>query len=176
MIELAPDSDVPFLFGKSPIEFEGVQERARIALKTYEKIMANGGSPFEMLKTDEAMASKMFEEVVTTPAAKISYKTFFSPMGIELARLLRAYEEDVVENSSQLRTYATNRLIEESNSTNPAIRIKALELIGKITDVGLFTDRTENITTIRHIGDEELNKRLKELLDERVIEVSEEKE
>ena len=175
-VELVPDINIPFLFGKSPADFADVHERARIALKTYEKVVENGGDVIDVRKRDVYEAENTFNAITKAPDTRIAFKTFFTPMGIELAKLLRLYEEDVVENAAQLRIYATNRLIEESNSSNPSIRIKALELLGKITDVGLFTERTENVTTIRHIGDDELNKRLKELLDERVVEVKEEKE
>jgi len=50
---------------------------------------------------------------------------------------------------------------------DPRIRIKALELLGKVSDVGLFTDKTE--ITLRHRPTEELEQMLRERLT-RVIE------
>jgi hypothetical protein len=73
----------------------------------------------------------------------------------------------VVQSAAQLRTYITNRLLLESDSADPRIRIKALEMLGKISDVGLFTEKTE--ITMRHRPTEELEQMLRERLT-RVIE------
>ena len=43
----------------------------------------------------------------------------------------------------QLRTYITNRLIEISNCGNSKDELRALELLGKISDVGLFVEKSE---------------------------------
>ena len=61
----------------------------------------------------------------------------------KLGLLLSEYDHQIVRHADQIRTFVTNRLIEESSDKNPQIRIKALELLGKIGDVGLFTDKTE---------------------------------
>jgi len=42
-----------------------------------------------------------------------------------------------------VRNYVTNKLLEESENPDPRIRIKALELLGRISDVGLFADKRE---------------------------------
>jgi hypothetical protein len=46
-----------------------------------------------------------------------------------------------------------------TDSPDPRIRIKSLELLGKISDVGLFTDRTE--ITITHQTTDELRNKLR---------------
>ena len=56
----------------------------------------------------------------------------------------------------------TNRLLEESQNPDPRIRIRALELLGKHSDVGLFTDRSE--VTITHQSTDELKARLRSKL------------
>ena len=53
----------------------------------------------------------------------------------------------------------TNRLLEESQNPDPRIRIRALELLGKHSDVGLFSDRSE--VTITHQSTDELKARLR---------------
>ena len=79
-----------------------------------------------------------------------------------VATLLDAYDKTVVKSAAQLRTYITNKLILESDSPDPRIRIKALEMLGKISDVGLFTEKTE--ITMRHRPTEELEQMLRERL------------
>jgi len=79
-----------------------------------------------------------------------------------LAAILNEYDKTVVKSAAQLRTYITNKLIIESTNPDPRIRIKSLEMLGKISDVGLFTDKTE--ITMRHRPTEELEQMLRERL------------
>lgn len=81
---------------------------------------------------------------------------------VHLGALLSEYDKTVVQSANQLRTYITNRLLLESDNRDPRIRLKALEMLGKISDVGLFTDKTE--ITMRHRPTEELEQMLRERL------------
>ena len=49
--------------------------------------------------------------------------------------------------------------MEESRNPDPRIRIRALELLGKHSDVGLFSDRSE--VTITHQTTDELREKLR---------------
>ena len=68
--------------------------------------------------------------------------------------ILKDYSHRVVENAMQIRLLVTNKLIIESEDEDPKIRLRALELLGKITDVGLFTEKSE--VTINHRSSQEL--------------------
>jgi hypothetical protein len=81
---------------------------------------------------------------------------------VHIAAMLDEYDKTVVKSAQQMRTYVTNKLILETESPDPRIRLKALELLGKISDVGLFTDKTE--ITLRHRPTEELEQMLRERL------------
>lgn len=81
---------------------------------------------------------------------------------VHVSSILNEYDKQVVKSAVQLRTFVTNKLIVESNNMDPRIRIKALELLGKVSDVGLFTDKTE--ITLRHRPTEELEQMLRERL------------
>jgi hypothetical protein len=48
----------------------------------------------------------------------------------------------------QIRLLVTNKLIIDSDSPDDRTRLRALEMLGKITDVGLFTEKSE--VTINH--------------------------
>ena len=86
-----------------------------------------------------------------------------TPEGAEQVNLvLTAFDMEVVEDARRLRNYVTNSLILESKNMDPRIRIKALELLGKITDVGLFTERTE--LTVNNKSTQELEASLKDKL------------
>jgi hypothetical protein len=68
----------------------------------------------------------------------------------------------VVKNSVQIRHLVTNKLILETTNPDARIRIRALELLGKISDVGLFSDRSE--VTITHQSTDELKTSLRDKL------------
>lgn len=83
---------------------------------------------------------------------------------IKLEALLNEYDKLIVKEANQIRQFVTNRLIEEADpaNKNPAQRLKALELLGKMTDVGLFTERS--VITIQQMPTEQLEKELKKSL------------
>ena len=77
-------------------------------------------------------------------------------------RILKDFGHSVVKSATQVRHLVTNRLIEETDNPDPRIRIRALELLGKISDVGLFAEKTE--VTITHQTTDDLKDRLREKL------------
>jgi hypothetical protein len=62
----------------------------------------------------------------------------------------------------ELRGYTVAKLVEETTSPNANIRIKALGLLGKVTEVGLFTDKIEIRKT--DLTDAEIDQKLKDKL------------
>ena len=82
---------------------------------------------------------------------------------LKLTAMMSEYDFQVVRDAAQMRTYVTNRLLEESDPKMPASqRIKALDMLGKISGVDLFTERTE--ITIKTITTENLESKLHEKL------------
>ena len=86
--------------------------------------------------------------------------------------MLTAYDWAFVEQAKELRGYVVAKLLEETESTDARYRLRALEMLGKVTEVGLFTDRVQ-ITKI-DLTDEALEARIKQKLDKfrHVIDVS----
>jgi hypothetical protein len=68
--------------------------------------------------------------------------------------ILDEYSLRVVDNAMQIRLLVTNKLILDSVSPDDRTRLRALEMLGKITDVGLFTEKSE--VTITHRSTEDL--------------------
>lgn len=86
-----------------------------------------------------------------TPASLVAIRTY-----------LTEYGRQVVTHAVELRHLVTNRLIEESQNPDPRIRIRALELLGKHSDVGLFSEKQE--VTITHQTTDELKAKLRQKL------------
>lgn len=79
-----------------------------------------------------------------------------------LVGMLTAYDWEFVEQAKSLRGYTVAKLLEETENPNANIRLKALGLLGKVTEVGLFTEKIEVKT--QPASDAELDARIKEKL------------
>ena len=77
-------------------------------------------------------------------------------------RILKDFGHSVVKSATQVRYLVTNKLIEETENPDPRIRIRALELLGKVSDVGLFAEKSE--VTITHQTTDDLKEKLREKL------------
>ena len=75
---------------------------------------------------------------------------------------LKTFSHNIVEDAQQVRTFVTNKLLEETDNPDPRIRIKALELLGKVSDVGLFAEKSE--VTVTHRTSDELRDSLRSKL------------
>ena len=81
---------------------------------------------------------------------------------VAVKTILDEYAVSVIESAVQIREVVTNKLLLLSDNKDPRIQLKALEMLGKISDVGLFTEKTE--ITMRHRPTEELEQMLRERL------------
>lgn len=79
--------------------------------------------------------------------------------GQALTRLiLHDFGVPVAATPAQIRNLVINKLIVESDNPSPGIRVRALELLGKVRDVGLFAERAD--VTITHQTTAELRDKL----------------
>ena len=80
--------------------------------------------------------------------------------------ILQEFGHSVAESATQIRYLVTNKLLLESENGDPRIRIRALELLGKISDVGLFAEKTE--VTVTHQSTDDLRNKLRGKLEKLV--------
>lgn len=71
-----------------------------------------------------------------------------------LVAMLTTYEWDFVTRAQEIRGYIVAQLLEETKDPQPRNRLRALELLGKVTEVALFTERVEVQTS--RLSDEQL--------------------
>ena len=83
-------------------------------------------------------------------------------VAIKLGDYISEYEKQVVADKIQVRTVVVNRLMEISKNDDDKIALKALELLGKASD--LFTERAE--ITITHQTSDELKAAIKERINQ----------
>lgn len=97
---------------------------------------------------------------LTNKKATVKNVAQLTPAALILTQqVLRDYAHNVVTSATQIRHLVTNKLIQETENPDPKVRIKALELLGKIGDVGLFSEKTE--VTITHQTTDDLRAKLR---------------
>lgn len=162
-----PDIGVPFITLGDDMPFKDVVERAKAACKTATVLVEHGlpiqTDPKTVADSKKVAAVTLNALAQTLPDAKIQPSIPEKPEELlELREILDVWGQRVVSNALELRRLVTNRLIKESIHPDAKIRIRALELLGKISDVGLFTERSE--VTINHRSTSDLESKLREKL------------
>jgi hypothetical protein len=90
--------------------------------------------------------------------ALIQLKT--PPAVRHLTGMLVAYDWAFVEQAKELRGYAVSQILEETKHPDAKIRLKALDMLGRVTEVALFTDRVE--VKKADLSDAEIEAKIKE--------------
>ena len=165
-----PELGIPFPFDTNPEELLDFREKAAALLSTVEELEKNG-LQVEVTQDDRMQShGVMLEE--TFPAPKN-----LTPASVKhLNTILSEYDREVLDVHRRLRNYVTNKFILETQSDDPKVRLKALEMLGKINGVGLFSDRIDVTVTHRTVKDieTELRKTL-ELYEGEYTDVTEDK-
>lgn len=111
-------------------------------------------------------ARKAFVALTTTVSAeetKTKLLELQTPPAVRhLVGMLTAYDWEFVNQAKSLRGYAVAKILEEVENPSANIRLKALGLLGKITEVGLFTEKIEVKKT--DLTEDEIERKLKEKL------------
>jgi hypothetical protein len=122
----------------------------------------------KILQEDEANAARRVFTALATNAppsdAKHQLTQLKTPESVRhLVTMLSAYDWEFVEQAKQMRGMAVAKIIEETNHPDARIRLKAIEMLGRVTEVALFTDRIEVKKT--DMTDAEIDKKLQDRLD-----------
>ena len=115
---------------------------------------------------DTQAARTAFANLVTSSPDAASHTAIAQIKTPEAVRhivgMLTAYDWEFVQQAKELRGYAVAKLVEETTNPSANIRLKALGLLGKVTEVGLFTDKIE--IKKDELTDTELDQRIKDKL------------
>jgi hypothetical protein len=111
----------------------------------------------------EKVADAFNALTTSDPRAKQKLMQLDLPEEIKAAvGMVTAYQWKFVEQAEELRSMAVANIVKEVQHPDARIRLKALELLGKVTEVALFTDRVQ--IKNEDVTDEELDARIKEKL------------
>ena len=148
-----------------------LKDRAEGACNTAVQL-AEHGLEIEPTLEDQDNAAKLVAAYAEDPEkaskkATTKRAASLTPASLVLTdAILKEFGQSVVENSLHIRHLVTNKLLLESENADPRIRLRALELLGKISDVGLFAEKSE--ITITHQSTDDLRGRLRGKLEKLV--------
>lgn len=135
------------------------------AQATTADILLQFGSPEHLLEEDEKQTARSAFATAVNPTvphtvANANALRLKTPQAVRhLAGMLSQFDWEYVEQAKELRGYVVAGLLEETKHPDAKIRLKSLELIGKLTEVGSFTERIQ-VTKIDATTDE-LTERLR---------------
>jgi hypothetical protein len=143
--------DVP-LIRDVPGTPEDIAERARALFKTAD-FLEGAGAVVSVTLDDEAQARAMFMGGEIVQKDKQGNEKAVVPQVVtsigaatKLRALVTRYDEVIIDSAVQARTYIMNRLLEISDPDSDSKigeQLRALELMGKVSEVGMFTERVE---------------------------------
>jgi hypothetical protein len=167
--KIEPDFDHPIPANPTDKEPRDPQEKVKVSATTA-RLLGELGMPLDMTMAEAAEAQDLFAGHPEQEPGDV-YK---QGVAVRLSALLNVYDKQIVGDAVQLRHYITNRLIEISSCGTVKDELRALELLGKISDVGLFTEKQEITGT--HRTSEELEhaikERVKRLIHSNIIDVT----
>ena len=153
MLLVTPELNVPPPFRMTSEEITDLYEKVSKAFNTVEFLQANGMGEITPTESDKKEARAVFTD---SPAADQNITT--PGKALMLRALLSEYDLEVVRNASQVRRYIQLKLREKSDCGENKTELRALEMLGKMSDVGAFVERVEiNVT---HRTTEELENEL----------------
>jgi hypothetical protein len=115
------------------------------------------------------------KRLVTEAIAGQKTSVFQQPSAAFAAReFLKAYGNQLAMDVHEVRSAVTAKLMEIANCGDPKFELKALELLGKHSDIGLFTERSEITVNYKSSGDLEnaIKERVKRLLNADIVDVT----
>lgn len=170
MIEITPSKDHPIPYDLSDEQPKTHADAVSVAVNTTSLIEELGGSiDFSDEDLDKAKAliqgagkSKTPKHVTSSAEARAA------------AHLIKRFDFQAFADAQQARHFVTNKLIALADCGDPKLELKALELLGKHSDIGLFTERSE--ITVHHTSskslEESIKERVKRLMNSNVIDVT----
>lgn len=96
----------------------------------------------EFSEADKTEALSIFLEQPDAPIAPTT-----SGAAKALEKLLKKFDYNLTNSTNKMRQYVLFKLFELAENDDPRLAIKAVEMLGKVTEIGLFSTKIEVSTT-----------------------------
>lgn len=144
------------------------RKRAEALCETTLELASLGMELPEPDELDEDVAQKLVaayaeDPYETSKQVNDQRASTLTPAALLLAHdVLERFGHQVVRDATRIRHFVTNKLLIEADHKDARIRLRALEMLGKISDVGLFTEKRH--ITHETVSNDELTTRIREKL------------
>lgn len=156
MIELKPTAEHPIPFDLSDEQPKTHADSIAIAVNTADFIEQLDGC----LDYDDKALNQAGKLIVGAEKPSTPKTISISSEAKAASVLIKQFDFQAFSDQLQARNFITNKLISLADSGDPKVELKALELLGKHSDIGLFTERSE--ITIHHTTSSSLENSIKE--------------
>jgi acyl carrier protein len=170
VVKVEPSTDHPIPYSTDEEKPATFMDEVSITAMTAE-LLEQLGAPLEVDNVDLEREKKLIKTAIDNKKAT----ALRTPMAATAVRgFLQEYGRSLGADAAQVRTAITNKLLEIADCGDTKYELKALELLGKHSDIGLFTERTE--ININYNSPEALEsaikERVKRLLNADIIDVT----
>jgi hypothetical protein len=170
MIEIQPTAEHKLPFDLSDEQPKTHKDGVAIAVNTANLIDQLGGS----IDYDNDALEEAAKVIKGTEKPNKPKHITVSSTAKATAVLVKEFDFQAFADVQQARNYITAKLVDISNCGDTKLELKALELLGKHSDVGLFTERSE--ITVHHTTskglEDSIKERIKRLLNADVTDVT----
>jgi hypothetical protein len=161
-IPIVPNLDKPIPVQAQPEIGRTYEDRLKVAGNTA-MLLNELGVEDDLPPEEEEKARQMFAKLKpaddkSSPPTTEEKELKNYNVALAIGSYLNEYEKQIVADKVQVRTVVVNRLMEISQDEDNRTALKALELLGKASD--LFTERSE--ITITHKTSDELKAAIKQ--------------
>ncbi len=167
-VTVTPEIGIPL---SDNVPYMDLRIRAEAACNTA-MLLSEHGLDITPNKEDKDVAAGLAIDYAENPektskTLSITRAAKMTPASLILtSNILKEFGQSVAESATQIRHLVTNKLLLESENPDPRVRIRALELLGKISDVSLFAEKSE--VTITHQSTDDLRAKLRQKLEKLV--------
>lgn len=170
MIPVEPTPEHPIPFDLSDEQPKTHADAVAVAVNTVDLIAELGGS----IDYDDEDLHKAKALITGEGKSKGPKHVASSAEAAAAHSLVRKFDFNAFADALQARNFITNKLLTLADCGDPKLELKALELLGKHSDIGLFTERSE--ITVHHTTskalEESIKERVKRLLNTDVVDVT----
>lgn len=156
VIKVEPTDEYPVPYSTDEDKPSTFMDEVSITAMTAE-LLEELGAPLEVSKEDLARETALMKAAIKDKKAE----DLRTPVAATAARaFLQNYGRNLALDAAQVRAALTNKLLEIADCGEVKYELKAIELLGKHSDIGLFTERSE--ININYNNPESLEKAIKE--------------
>lgn len=168
-VEIEPTKDIPLPYTEAGDKLDTFKDSLEVTANTV-TALEQIGAPLEV-SADDAFATA---ELLKKAIKKQDTKALNQPLvAFGAKEFVRTYSTRLAVEVSDIRTALTNKLLELANCGDPRFELKALELLGKHSDIALFTERSEVTVNYKNSNDLEsaIKDRIRRLLHSSAVDI-----